>query len=273
MLYKELRIDEALVKFPKIDAHSHVSLKNGRLNTDELERLLEGGNALGIEKICVSIPFTGPGLDTAPPEAISEANNAVLEAVRRYEGRVLGYVFVHCGYKNWAQQEIERCLKSREMIGIKLYHQYFFNEKVVFDTVQIAVQMDAIILLHQGKVMDSATQKRQPFISDGSHIAELGRQFPSAKIVCGHILGGGDWEWTVKALKEVPSVYVDTGGSGMDMGAIEFAARTLGTDRILFATDLVLEEGVGKILGANITTDAKKAIFWTNFNKLLGQGK
>jgi predicted TIM-barrel fold metal-dependent hydrolase len=128
---------------------------------------------------------------------------------------------------------------------------------------------NALILLHQGKVMDSNSHQIEPLISDGFHIAVLAKQVPTAKIICGHIFGGGDWEWTAKALKDIPSVYIDTSGSVIDDGAIEFIAGQIGTERLLFATDLSIEEGVGKILGCNLSKNVKKAVFSENFHNLL----
>ena len=55
--------------------------------------------------------------------------------------------------------------------------------------------------------------EEQPRISDGGHLAELARRYPEAKLICGHICGGGDWEWTIKALRHAPTVFLDTSGS------------------------------------------------------------
>jgi len=269
MLKTKISLDTELLQWPKIDAHSHTWLKGGKLNTQELESILEDCQILGIKKICISIPFTGIASKCKGPDVISSANDVVIKAIGKYPGKVLGYAFIHPGYHEWAQKEMQRCLAVDGMIGIKLYHQYFFNDPVVVSIVASAAQKNALILLHQGKVTDDRSKKTEPLISDGFHIAELAKQVPAAKIICGHILGGGDWEWTTKALKDSPSVYIDTSGSVIDDGAVEFVAEQIGTDRMLFATDLSIEEGVGKILGANISKDAKKAIFYGNFNNLL----
>ena len=73
----------------------------------------------------------------------------------------------------------------------------------------------------------------------------MARAVPEARLILGHIGGGGDWEWTVKGVVDVPSVYADTSGSVIDGGMIEFAVRHLGWKRLLFATDMSVDEGVG----------------------------
>lgn len=269
MLKTEFKLDNELMQYPKIDVHSHIRVANGKLCEDELEILIEDCLLLGIDRLCVSIPLRGTGPESEGPDVISATNDIVIETVQKYPGKILGYAYVHSGYAEHAVKEMERCMAIDGMIGIKLYHQYFFNDPVVVSCVEAAAENNALILLHQGKVMDSRSHQVEPLCSDGYHIAELARKVPSAKIICGHILGGGDWEWTIKALKDRPSVYVDTSGSVIDAGTIEMAVEELGIERILFATDLSVEEGIGKILSAKISKNAKKAIFNDNFSKLI----
>ena len=269
MLETELSLDTELLNYSKIDAHAHITIRNGKLNQDQLDMMLEDYELMGVKKTCVSIPHIGTGSESATPDVIAAANDIVAEAVTRYPDRVLGYAFLHCGYPDRAQQEMERCLAIDGIIGIKLYHQYLFNDPIVTPVIEAAAEKNALILLHQGKVMDEASKMREPSISDGYHIAELARKVPAARIICGHIGGGGDWEWSTKALKDVPSVYIDTSGSVIDAGAVELAAETLGPERMLFATDMSFEEGLGKVLAAKVDREDKKSIFHDNFNNLL----
>lgn len=269
MIKDSFALDRELLKFPKIDCHSHIREKNGKLDTKWLEEYLQDVADLGIKQICVSIIFRGIGSQTAKPQVMALANKVVVDTVKKYKGRVMGYVFVHAGYYKWSVDQMNRYLDIPGMIGIKLYHQYFFNDPAVVTLIEVAAQKNALVLLHQGKAMDPDTYKKQPLLSDGYHIAELARQVPEAKLICGHIAGGGDWEWTIKAISDTPSVYADTSASVVDYGLIDFAARELGVDRLLFATDLSEEEGVGKILGTRLSKADKKAIFSGNFKKLL----
>jgi len=73
------------------------------------------------------------------------------------------------------------------------------------------------------------------------HFAELARRYPEAMIICAHICGGGDWEWTIKALRNAPSVFIDTSGSVTDFDTVDMAVQILGADRILFGCDMSME--------------------------------
>ena len=75
-----------------------------------------------------------------------------------------------------------------------------------------------------------------------------------------HIGGGGDWQWSVKAIADRPNVFADIGGSIYDRNLLEEAHRYIGPDRLLFGTDGMYSSCVGKILGAQIPEADKKKI-------------
>jgi predicted TIM-barrel fold metal-dependent hydrolase len=113
--------------------------------------------------------------------------------------------------------------------------------------------------------------EEQPRISDGGHMAELARRYPEAMVICAHIGGGGDWEWTIKALRNAPSVHLDTSGSGIEEGMIEMAARILGPDRLLFGCDNQMTAGVGKVRAADLRAEVKEKIWGGNMQQILAR--
>ncbi len=255
-----------------IDVHTHLGLGTDPYPQERVDAYLARAAELGIAVSWISRPFTGIGLATEAPEAMSEGNRMVAEEVARHPRELRGYVFAHAGHREWSIAEMDRWLDRPGMIGVKLYHQYLFDDPILVPIVEAAARRGALVLLHQGRCMDEATRASQPLISDGTHIARLAARVPAARLLCGHIGGGGDWEWTVKALRGSPSVSVDTSGSVVDAGMVEFAVRELGAERVLFATDMSLEEGVGKVLGADLRDDDRRAIFRGNAERLLGGG-
>jgi hypothetical protein len=98
---------------------------------------------------------------------------------------------------------------------------------------------------------------------------EIGRRYPEALIIYGHIGGGGDWEYVCEVLRDAPTIYADTSGSVTDEGMVDFAVHCLGVRRLLFATDLSFESGVGKVLAAQLTEVERRQIFFDNFNEIL----
>jgi predicted TIM-barrel fold metal-dependent hydrolase len=231
---------------------------------DRDRNLIEAADKLGIDQLCCSI------LTPKRPATVAgfrECNAWVADAMKRFRGRVLGYCYVNPGCPLEAREEIRRCVGDRGFIGIKLYNEHRCTEPVVFPVVELSIELRVPILHHAGHAHHP--YPNQPNISDGGHLAELGRRYPEARLICAHIGGGGDWEWTIKALRHAPNVYLDTSGSVIDEGIVEMAAETLGVDRLLFGCDMSMTAGVGKIRGARLNSGEKRKILGANMTQLL----
>ena len=259
----------AELKRPKIDAHCHV--RAGREEELSSQRLVEAGEMLGITEYWCSRPITAR---YGSLEEIRAGNDAVLAAMRRYPQRIRGLCFVVPGYYREACAEIERCLDAG-MIGVKLYHQYKINDPAVWPVIELCTQRRVPILVHAGYGTDPRTMAEQPRLSHGADFAEVSQRFPETMFIMAHIGGGGDWEWTLRALRDSsPNVYVDVSGSNLDDGQVEFAVAELGAQRVLFGTDGTMAGCVGKVIGASLTEEQRHLIFWGNAERLLAaQGK
>jgi hypothetical protein len=223
---------------------------------------------LGIDKSCNSWPATGTESDQ---KTVRECNDNILESMRRFPDFILGQCFLNPGYVRESQDEITRCIVDGGMIGVKLYIQYCINEPVQFPVIERCIDLGVPVLMHAGHPTDAPEISSQPRISSGEHFVEVAKRYPEALLICGHIGGGGDWEWQIKALREAPSVFLDTSGTVIDAGIIERCVRDLGAERLLFATDNSSEAGVGKILDADITPRQREMIFGENFRKILAR--
>jgi predicted TIM-barrel fold metal-dependent hydrolase len=252
----------------KFDAHNHVFAAVHRPNADwsQVEATVEAAEVLGIEKLCCSHPITAGAL--VGIEVVRDANDSVIAAMKRYPKQIAGYCFVQPGNGAAALDEIERCLEAG-MIGVKLYNQFRFSDPVVFPIAEKCIQRRIPFLGHSAHLTDSRALALQPKTSDALDFCALSRRYPELLLILGHLNGGGDWEWAIKALRDCPNVYVDTSGSVLEDDAIGQCVRELGHRRVLFATDMTMEGGVGKILSADLTTAQCEDIFWRNLQRLL----
>lgn len=247
---------------PVIDAHNHLR----RANPDADRLLIAAADKLGIQQLCCS---------TLPPERPMSHEGCVAsnvwthEGMRRFPGRVLGYCAVNPGYGKAALDEARRCVEDRGFIGIKLYNDYRADEPVVFPMVELAIQLKVPILQHAGHTMWLSSP--QPRISDGSHISTLAARYPEALLICAHICGGGDWEWTIKSLRAARTVYLDTSGSVIDDGVVDMAVRELGAERLLFACDLSMTASVARIRAASLSEAQRSAILGGNMTRILAR--
>jgi predicted TIM-barrel fold metal-dependent hydrolase len=252
---------------PVIDCHAHLTHHRSADYLERDRRLIEAADKLGIDQLCASI-LTPRRPATA--EGYRECNAWLAEATKRFPGRVLGYCYVNPGYGRQAAEEIRRYVEDHGFIGIKLYNEYKCTEPVVFPIVELAIELRVPILHHAGHGHHPIPD--QPRISDGGDLAELAARYPEARLICAHVGGGGDWEWTIKALRHARSVFLDTSGSVTDEGIVELAAAVLGADRLLFGCDMSMTAGVGKIRGARIGPEDKQKILGGNMIRLLARG-
>lgn len=251
-----------------IDCHAHLTHHSRSTWEVDDRKLIEAADKLGIDQLCCS---TLTPRRPATAEGFRECNQWTADGMRRFPGRVLGYCYVNPGHGREALEEIRRCVEDRGFIGVKLYNEYTCTEPVVFPAVELAIELGVPILQHAGH--SHYFVEDQPRISDGGHLAELARRYPEAMLICAHISGGGDWEWTIKAVRHAPNVMLDTSGSVTDEGTVEMAVAVAGVDRVLFGCDSSMTAGVGKIRGATLSARDKQKILGENMQRLLRRRK
>jgi hypothetical protein len=245
----------------RIDCHYHLDKGEDAERRNLAE--LDAAWALGIDKVCAMVS------QGRTPEEFRDSNARMAEYARRFPDRVLGYCFVDPRWVREAVDELRRCMDEYGFIGLKLHVSCRCSDPEVFPLVEVCVEHDAPILQH---VAHPLSRKAEPTLSDPEDVAELARRYPQAKIIQGHIGGGGDWEWAIKSTRDCPNVYLDTSGSGIESAMIEAARDAVGVGRLVFGTDMNIFPGVGKILGADIPDADKQAIF-ANMGKLLPGGR
>ena len=68
-----------------------------------------------------------------------------------------------------------------------------------------------------------------------------------------------------------PNIYVDTGGGEPEATVLEYAAREIGGERILFGSDAPgrgFAVQLGKVTGADILEEVKEMILWKNTDRV-----
>jgi len=261
----EARVAPQDKKSVVIDCHAHLAHQSASDYLEKDRKLIEAADKLGIDQLCCSM-LTPRRPSTA--EGFKECNAWAVEAVKRFPDRILAYCYVNPTHSKEALADIRHYVGDCGFMGIKIYNAKFCIDEIVFPIVELAIELGVPILHHAGH--SHYFNESQPFISDGGHLAELGKRYPEARLICAHVGGGGDWEWTIKALRHAPpSVFLDTSGSVIDEGMIEMAVRVLGPERILFGCDMSMTAGVGKMRGANLAPEEKRQIMGLNMKNIL----
>jgi len=262
----------------RIDAHNHVHDAQaagfrdatGRLDREHAHQVLARAQALDIDAVCVSHPLTG---DCPDPDQVRRANDVVFAAMDLSD-RFLGFCYLNPGYARESVAEIDRCVVQGGMAGIKLYHQYRVCDPALAPVMAHAAELGVPVLVHAGKLRNTRGRSAQPRISDAGHFVRAARQWPDTILIQGHIGGGGDWEWNLRALEastDCPNLYIDTSGSVVDTGIVDRTVAALGPERVLFATDGGFETGVGKVLDAHLSPAERARVFAGNLQRIFSR--
>jgi hypothetical protein len=102
----------------------------------------------------------------------------------------------------------------------------------------------------------------------------LANRHPKVSFILAHIAGGGDWQHSLAALENVPNVYVDLSGSGVDGGMLEACLASVGVDRLLWGADLTLDTGWAKLRYLERLLDgaALERVRWKNAARIFPPG-
>ncbi len=255
---------------PVVNWHEHVWFdKDMNLDMKRLEEIIQMAEATYTDTLVVSNPVLA---FDCPPELFRKCNDSVYEAMKHYPKLLRGLCFVNPGYIRESLAEIDRCIQEYGFLGVKLYNQYLISDPILEDLLNRCAEMDIPILEHACKL--NFYQEYQPFASHGVHFAKVAQRHPEITFIHAHIGGGGDWEWSLKAIAPYKNVFTDMSGSVCDRAIVEESVRFLGAERILFGTDMSYSGCVGKILGADISTADKVEILNnTYFQRYLKQTK
>lgn len=251
-----------VARFRKIDAYC-----TARPDMNLVEKL-------GIDRMYVGQPMRWLKWN---PEEFRAANDEILNLMRSFPNKIIGQISVNPHFRRESLDEIARCA-DQGMVGTRLYYQAKISDPLYFPIIEKLIELGMIIFVHGEAQMGVGGYRmkydigRPPTISVPEDFVEAARRYPEGMFQFAHIGGGGDWEYMCKAFRDTPNVYVDVGGSNNEEGMVEFAVECLGEDRVLFGTDNSYFQGVGKIIGADLTDQQKQKIFFDNYNALLKRG-
>ena len=256
-----------VAKFRKFDAHCHPDA--------DLAQQLDMADRLGIRWMQISKPVTNfSGTEPEGPEQVRENNDIVINAVKKYPDRFIGFFTLNPRYRKESNEELKRCV-DQGMVGYKGYTHVKVNDPLYYPIIEKLIDLNMIIFMHGFCQIGMAGYRmkydigRFPNTTLPEDMVDAARRYPEGLFHFAHIAGGGDWEYECKTFRDYPNIYVDSGGSNNEEYIIDFALRYLGEDRILFGTDDCYYQGIGKILASNATEIQKKKIFFDNYNNLL----
>lgn len=268
---------DATPRSPLIDCHAHfLHAACGRSDWEAVNAArFRAGEAIGITchvaSILGSYGFTSPTYFPSPAD-LTAGNDAMLDICKREGARVRMMVTVNPNHTKHALAEIERCVK-RGAIGIKLLASRRADDPLLDHICVLAAKRKLPVLHHiwQHRTREWPNQE----VSDGADLASLASRHTSVSFILAHIGGGGDYAHTFHAIRDVPNIYPDLSGSGVDRGMFDDALGKLGASRLLWGTDITMETGLAKLRALESTGLVSKEgiedIRWRNAVRIFGK--
>ena len=262
---------------PLIEVHAHfLHARCGRKDWQERNvARLRAGERIGITVHVASI--LGTWGHTSPiyfpsPRDVTLGNDEMLALQRREGDRVRSYVTVNPNDTDHALAEIDRCL-AQGAVGIKLAASRRADDVLLDPIADAAARRGLPVLQHiwQHRRRDWPGQEA----SDGVELARLAARHPAVSFILAHIGGGGDWQHTLPAIVDLPNVYVDLSGSGVDRGMLDRTLATVGASRVLWGSDLTMETGLAKLWALDVLGLAPQdlsLIRWRNADRIFPPG-
>jgi predicted TIM-barrel fold metal-dependent hydrolase len=264
------------VSEPLIDAHAHfLHAGCGRSDWKEVNAArFRAGKVMGITCHVASIlgtfGFRSPTYFPSP-EDVTTGNDAML-AMCESEGDVVRMLAtVNPNYTSHALAEIDRCVQHGA-VGVKLLASRRADDPLLDPICTRAAKHRLPILHHiwQHRRREWPNQE----ISDGADLARLARRHPRVTFILAHIGGGGDYLHTFAAIRDVKNIVADTSGSGVDRGMLDEAVAALGSQRLLWGSDLTMETGLAKLRALENTglssEEDVRDIRWRNAVRVFG---
>jgi predicted TIM-barrel fold metal-dependent hydrolase len=258
---------------PLVDVHAHFLHERcgrsdwGQRNAARLAAGARIGITVHLASVLGSWGHTSPTYFPSPTD-LTTGNEAMRTLARAHPGLVRGYVTVNPNYPEHAVAEIERGLAAG-MVGVKLAASRRASDPLLDGVAEVAAARRVPVLQHiwQRRTREVSGQE----ISDALDLAVLARRHPTVPFILAHIGGGGDWEHSLRALADVPNVWVDLSGSGVDRGMLERCVESVGAARLLWGTDLTMDTGWAKLQALNalgLTDDELEGIRWKTAARL-----
>ena len=250
-----------------IDIHTHSVFFTKGFTKAAIDKLAKYSKSLGIEKMVNlgDVLVHGPTPNAAQCKSINDTTKQVMKWQPNF---IIGFCCLNPNLgEKVMRKELDRCLELG-FKGIKLEITNNSRDAVMKPLMKIAEEANIPVLQHTWDTKGQAMRKSH---SDSSDTCLLAHRFPNVKVIMAHLFGIGSRG--ILEAKGLSNLWVDTSSCLPFDGLVETAVDLLGEDRILYGSDIPIRElgqCIGRVTGADISTNAKKKILYTNAKNLLG---
>ena len=218
------------------------------------------------------------GIGWSDYDTAREANDYIIDATRRWNGRIIGFAGINPAWGDRAAQEAERCAHAG-LRGIGELHpdtQGFdlADKRAMAGLMAVAQERRLIVTTHSSEPVGHL------YAGKGSVTPQVLMRFitnfPDAAIVCAHWGGGLPFYALMpEVAAALRNVYFDTAASPFlyTPQVYSAVASLVGADKILFGSDYALlrpRRLLGEIASSLLTPQDRDAVRGGNAARLLG---
>jgi len=252
-----LREGKALAADVIVDAHAHNGIDESIISNSGPGGMVAAMDRIGVDVACISCSQGITGAD------VSIMNDLMVETVKAFPKRFIGYTRVDPNYPDQMEQELELRYEQAGIRHVKLHpigQNYPVTGRNYGPAWEFARKHQSIVLVHSsiGHPMCS------PKMFD-----EIAEKYPDIGVIIGH--SGNDKDGYREAIEVAlkrKNIWLETSGWCMtSLGALEYVVEKVGADRILFGTDFAfigLPFQLGAIAYAKIPDEEKRRIMGLN---------
>lgn len=250
------------------DAHLHCPAESGELwqwhtvtrNFDEFVAYLD---RTGVERGIIN---SQRSQEKGTPAEFVAGNREVARFVEKSKGRFVGACVVNPQHLDEALKEVEYCRKQLGFVWVGELCNYMAPYEYTIREFELLVKE----VVRLGMVLDVHTEHEE--------IDYIVGKFKEATIVFPHFGDEKEYAHIFKRIDLVakhPNCYMDTSGYGHDrMGILEYAVKTIGTDRVLFGSDFSINDPstvLARIHNSFLTEEQKAKVLAGNLEALLAR--
>jgi len=257
-MYEKARRGQPLDDVLVIDSHCHMGpYHQFNAPNNSAEGMLESMDALG-----VNMAFVTAHASIGPDYVYG--NDMVIDAVRKYPGRFLGYVTLNPHYPEDMIHELDRCFAVHGMKGIKLHpscHGVSIDYENYTPAYEYANERKLPMLIHVWGIGQVLT------------VDKLAGKYHDMKFLMGH--SGGDVQAMEEAIRVINShdnVYGDLALSIVREGNVEWLVDKITSKKLLYASDMPFFDprpAFGRVAMAQISREEKRDVFGLNMKQML----
>jgi predicted TIM-barrel fold metal-dependent hydrolase len=245
-----------------IDAHAHIAHEGAEgvgfieCSASDADAMVERAKTMGIDAMCIS-SFLAIWAD-------NEAGNEITyRAMKKYPRFYHGYASFWPQYvKDW-KKELRKVYERQGMEGLKPYHPRTwipYNDKLYHPWYEYGNRMRGYALIH-------------PSPNVVAEVNDIAPKYPDITWIIAHCGGSyRDARAGVEMALRNPNVVLEITLTAVTFGVIEYMAREVGADRVLFGTDQPMRDPIpqfGWMAYCHCTPAEKKKMFGLNMQRII----